>query len=367
MGDGTKENPFTREDVRKRIRQNGDTAKGLDFSGKEFEEEVDLCDLNLKGIILNNAGLFRAKFNGSNLAEAKLRGANLLQAKFNPMGDYELNKFANLRDADLSGADLSEAEFIGAFLDYARFDNAILEQADFTIIGRREPDLLYTDFRDADLRFSDFTGRSFFFTKLEGAFLNWAKITEGTFLGDADWGSYKIGEETKYKNYYTAEKLYRHLKVWYTNAGIYDVAGEFFFREMTAQRKRIEWWPRLAQRKGINWWLHPRHRLWSGLHSFVSGYGESVPRVVRFGALVLFGLALLYFFLHGVAPYNLSVQAFLNSLYYSAVSFTALGYGPWFTAASVRSWVQGTGAAEAFIGVFTIALFLITFTRKMRR
>jgi len=33
MGDGTQENPFTREDVLKKIEENGGTAKGLDLSG----------------------------------------------------------------------------------------------------------------------------------------------------------------------------------------------------------------------------------------------------------------------------------------------------------------------------------------------
>jgi len=33
MGDGTQENPFTREDVLRLIEENGGTAKGLDLSG----------------------------------------------------------------------------------------------------------------------------------------------------------------------------------------------------------------------------------------------------------------------------------------------------------------------------------------------
>ena len=53
MGDGTEQNPFTREDVLRRIEENGGTAKGLDLSGKRFEEGIDLRDeLDLKEIIL---------------------------------------------------------------------------------------------------------------------------------------------------------------------------------------------------------------------------------------------------------------------------------------------------------------------------
>lgn len=49
----------------------------------------------------------------------------------------------------------------------------------------------------------------------------------------------------------------------------------------------------------------------------------------------------------------------------SAASFTALGYGSWASQPSV--WAKGIGAAEAVIGVFMMALFLVTFTRKMVR
>ncbi len=333
MGDGTEQNPFTREDVLKAIEENGGTAEGLDLSGAVFEQGIDLHGLDLKGIILN----------GVDLPSAQLLHADLQYAKFNPH---------NSKPANLEGADLR-----GAHLEYAELKGAELCEAIFGLSGElshMKAHLDNTDLRGAKLFRADFNGVFFYDTKLEGTFIRGADITEAH-LGDADWGNYKIGEEIKYKDYYSAEHRYRQLKIWYTQSGYYDIAGEFFFREMEAKRKGVKWWPQ------------PWHRTWSAFHSFVSGYGERPLRVVRWGALVLFVSALLYFFLRGVAPYNLSLQAFLGSLYYSAVSFTALGYGPWFTGASVRSWVQGAGSAEAFIGVFTIALFLVTFTRKMRR
>ncbi len=351
-----KEKPLTREDVLKLIEQNGGTAERLDLSEKVFVEQIDLSDLDLSGIKLTNLRLFRANFNGSNLERAIMQKASLGYATFNPLN----SKGASLKGVDLRWANLHDAEFRGADLTVAQFQETPVQavvhppELQGKLLELLPASLERTDFRSANLFRANFKGCYFYGTKLEGAFVRGADILEAH-LEEADWGStYKIGEEIK-KDFYSAEGIYRRLKQWYTNAGIYDIAGEFFFREMTAQRKGIKWWP------------YPWHRLWSSFHSFVSGYGERPLRVVRWGALVLFGSALLYFFLRSVAPYNLSVQAFLNSLYYSAVSFTALGYGPWFGDTSVHSWVQGAGAAEAFIGVFTIALFLVTFTRKMRR
>ncbi len=292
MGDGTRENPYTREDIILKKGEMKNSYDWVDLSGGKFKYKIDLRGINLHGFILKKADLSGANLEGVDLSFAKLEGADL--------------SFANLKGADLA------------------------------------------------------------FAHLEGADLFSVELSSETKLADVEWENYILDEKEKWR-LGPVENGYRRLKQWYTNAGMYDIAGEFFFREMTAQRKQIKWWPQPRQWKQIGWWLHPRHRLWSLVHSFSSGYGERPLRVVRWGALFLLGPTLMYFLLRGVAPYDLSVQAFLNSLYYSAVSFVALGYGPWFDVASVHGWVRGAGAAQAFIGVFTVALFLVTFTRKMRR
>ena len=347
---GTEENPLTRADVKRLIRRNSLTAEGIDLSGKVFEDEIDLSGLRLRGIILNGAMLFRANFNGSDLTGGQLRAAKLIQAKFKCYTDKPSLKYANLRDADLSEADLTEAEFIGAFLPNTSFMNAGLSYANLSIEGRRAPDLHFTDFRGANLFSSDFTGRSFHFTKLEGAYINQAKLTEEhTYLGDADWGNYVIGEEKPRRDFYSAERRYRHLKQWYTNSGYYDIAGKFFFREMTVRRKMMKWWP------------NPLPHLWSKFVSAICGYGEKPERVILWAASVIGGLAIVYFLIGGVWQW----AALWRSLYFSVVSFTALGYGSWMKATS--DWMIGLGAFESFLGVFSMALFLVTFTRKMTR
>ena len=84
MGDGTKQNPYTREDVLRLIEENGGTAKGLDLSGKVFKAGINLSGLNLAEIILKEAVfLFRQEDNeregahleGANFWYAELQGA----------------------------------------------------------------------------------------------------------------------------------------------------------------------------------------------------------------------------------------------------------------------------------------------------
>ncbi len=300
MGDGTKENPYTREDVGRLIEEHGGSANGLDLSGKVFEDGVDLRDLDLQGIILKKAYLWDTRLQG-----AELRGAHLERAT-------------------LSAAHLERATLFDAHLEGAILFGAYLEGAD--LAGAH----------------------------LEGAFLAGAEFSSDTILDNIDWGNFILKEEKG--NFFKEEKpssfsfriaadTYRRLKMWYTNAGVYDIAGTFFYREMEAKRK--------AQ----SWKKEPASKLWSWVMRLLCGYGERYGNVVVAALVIIFGLAVVY----GFGGLNLAY-----AIYFSAVSFTALGYGSWVDI-TPQGWVQGLGAAESFVGVFMMALFLVTFVRKMTR
>ena len=333
-----KEKPLTREDVLKRIEEHG-SPEWLDLSHRKFEEGVDLSGLDLHKIILNDTHLFRAVFNGSNLYGANLNNADLQYAKFNSLNSEP----ANLHFAQLKGAHLENAEFRNADLSGAEFYGSI--EKSYTIAH-----LDNTDLRGAKLFLTKFEPCFFYGTKLEGIFLHGVDVKSALHLDEANWGSYVIGEE-KSGDFYSAVHYYRRLKVWYTQKGYSDIAGEFFYREMEARRKDLK--------SRVKPWHKDRVVL--ELSNLVFGYGERPWRVVRFGILILLIFALGYFTLDSAREWRF----FGDSLYFSAVSFTALGYGSWLQV--TNDWVKALGAFESFIGVFSIALFLITFVRKMTR
>lgn len=342
---GEKGKPLTREDVLRLVKENGGTAEGLDLSEQTFVEAIDLSDLDLHGIILKDARfsthfeggqLVGAKFDGSNLNGADLRSINLQYAQFRMLN----NQPTYLQAADLRGSLLLNTNFQGADVTGAKF-------GDLAKAGGYPAAMLDdTDLRGAKLSRANFKGCYFYGTKLEGAFIRGADIFDAH-LEEADWGNCVIGEE-KRGDFYSAIHYYRRLKTWYTNAGMYDIAGKFFFREMTARRKALKWRP------------NPLPRIRQTLYWLLCGYGESPWQVFASAAAVVLGLGLVYFAIGTLEP-----GTFLNSLYYSAISFTALGYGKW--TPEPIGWVKGLGAFEAFVGVFMMALFLITFTRKMMR
>lgn len=334
MGDGTNQSPYTREDVLRLIEQNGGKAEGLNLSGKVFEKGIDLRGLNnnhLQGVTLNNARFPQSLRRGAPLRGANLKGVHL--------------EGAHLREAHLEEADLSDTYLESANLGYTHLEGANLSGAH---LG------------------SAHLGRA----HLQGAILQDTEFSDDTGLENVDWGNYILGDESM--GFDVAVDTYRRLKQWYTNVGMYDIAGNFFYREKEAIRKQTQGeftaqlrsktiWSLFWSRRTLTWSF-----LWLSIYRLLCGYGEKTLRIVGWAALVILTLASAYFVIGSVWEWS----AFWKSLYFSAVSFTALGYGSWVN----ETWIDinnnliiGIGVSESFLGVFMMALFIVTFTRKMTR
>lgn len=323
MGDGTEKNPYTRKDVLRRIRKNGGTADGLDLSGKTFEAGIDLGGLDLRGIILNKV-IFNESYDGKKFLVAALEKTNLWLANLKSayLRDANLRKAnliaAHLEGADLVGAHLEDADLEGAYLNGTYLNEAYLEGAYL---------------RSANL---------------ERACLGEAQFSFSTELDNVEWGNYILGDE-KEGSFDQAAATYRRLKQWYQEHGMYDTAAKFYYRQKEANRKQLK--------------LRSKHwndRVASELMRALFGYGEKWERILIWIAVVIFGLAAAYYFLGSFGS-----ASFWDTLYYSTASFTALGYGQW--APQPTGWAKGMGAAEAIIGVFMMALLLVTFVRKWTR
>jgi len=100
--------------------------------------------------------------------------------------------------------------------------------------------------------------------------------------------------------------------------------------------------------------------LWRTLAKVLCGYGERPGRVIVWILAMFVGLAAVYFV--GSA---LPRRSFLECLYFSAVSLTSLGYGGWVP--TPDGWARALGAFESFAGYSLLALFIVSFTNRMRR
>ena len=99
--------------------------------GEDGGERADLRDANLRGANLHNANLRDANLRGANLHNANLHNANLRGANLRNANlcDADLHN-ANLRNANLCDADLHNANLYGADLYGADLHNANLYGAD---------------------------------------------------------------------------------------------------------------------------------------------------------------------------------------------------------------------------------------------
>ena len=97
----------------------------------EGGSRADLRDADLRGANLSDADLFGANLRGANLSDADLRDADLRNADLRcaNLRDADL-RCANLRDADLRNADLCRANLRGANLRNADLFGANLRGAD---------------------------------------------------------------------------------------------------------------------------------------------------------------------------------------------------------------------------------------------
>ncbi|MBI2916704.1 MAG: pentapeptide repeat-containing protein [Chloroflexi bacterium] len=408
--------PLTREEVEELVRQHNGPG-GLDLSGRNLSF-TDLSGMQLNGVVLTGASLRSARLRGASLQEADLSqaelvGADMREAELTGADLHEADlrqanldrahmAEVNLQQSDLSYASAVEAHLEGAALRGAKLTEVSLQRAFLASCDLKEADLTSANLQGARLTMADlsgadlkgaylentlcvrtrFVGADLTGSHLAGAYLNGAELNLSTaFAADmagahiefVNWDrGYVLGDE-KGRNYADAEAAYRGFRRRYDELGMHDHAREFFLREMIARRKAMWWGPGGSHslREGLRtfqpklvlralWPHHPFGWAVSLLVDVVSGYGERPFRLIFWMAATVLGLAALYYYTASITPTTLT-----NALYFSAASFTALGYALFEGQASPLA--RGLGAAEAFLGLFLMALFLVTFVRRMTR
>ncbi len=286
-------------DVREKLEERARTGVPMDGF---ILKGVNLENLNLvnhygEPFSLTNADLSRANLHNAHLYKVNLSGSRLLKADLSG---------ANLHCANLSGCNLLGVNLKACRLEHVEWGGQICQALTArTIQGTKNRDkavLLYEE----------------------------------------------------------AEEVARNIRKSCEGQGLFDIAGDFFHREMVFRRYQL---PRFSVR-----------RLVSKIVDVVSGYGEKPIRVVLFSALFIL-LCSVFYFLFGISDsgvvvqFNaeqasyLNIKAWLDCLYFSVVTFTTLGYGDLTPLGPSRFFA----ALEAFTGSFSLALFVVVFVKKMTR
>ena len=268
-----------------------------------------------------------------------------------PMTGFQL-KHADLYDINL----VNKKSDAGYDLRHANMDHCNLKLAHMFSINLYGTSLLKANLSGANLHYADLRrcnllGINLFNTKIENTRFGKSILQE-------EDAKKSINNATQL--YEEAEEIYRNIRKAFEYKGLFEYAGHFFYKEMIMRRMQMP--------------LFSYNRFFSRIVDLFSGYGENPVRVIIFSLALIFVFAIAYFIL-GVKlgdeiiaintsqTFSVNVYHFLQSLYFSVVTFTTLGYGDIVPIGLSRL----LSAIEAFTGSFTIALFVVVFVKKMTR
>lgn len=243
----------------------------------------------------------------------------------------------------------------------------------------RDADFYRADLSEAHFFALDLRGSSLMKAKLNSANLHCARLDGCNLLGadltnarldTIEWGERLKQERCAYQAvhegrkeearilFQEAEEVVRNIRKQCERQGLFETAGHFFTKEMTYRRYQM---PITSFKRGF-----------SKAVDIFCGYGESPIRVVIFSIALILCCALAYFLLGttasspiypGTSGITAAFLELLNAVYFSVVTFTTLGYGD-ITPQGVARFIA---ACEAFLGSFTMALFVVVFVKKMTR
>ena len=265
----------------------------------------------------------------------------------------------NFSRADLSGVEIFDAnlegfEFLGADLSHSDLTHCNLKGSDLTRAKLVNSRLWNTDLTGANLTEADLTGSDLSNACLHNTKLWHANIKDVKSLSVRNFSPralLNVGAKIDEEGLVSSEESYRALKNYFLQNGMYNDASWAAFKEKTMER--------LMLKKNRSW-----HYIPSLFMDISCGYGEKPHRIVISALLTILGFALLFWSFGGIESSVNPAGTLIWSdyLYYSAVTFTTVGYGDLIPKAS--SLFRLMAATEAFLGVFLTGLFIFTLARK---
>ena len=378
-GSGEQTRLVNRGDLQEVIEANEGSVQYLDFAG------LDFTGADIRGLDLSRAHFPRCNFSKVHAGPLiKMRDKELDPHDLATQGilDRWVNQQLDLGEEEVQPTRMAESFLTSAKLDGARFAYADMQGTIFNGSHAEGTDFLKADLRGAIFRFAQFVDVDLSNADLRDADLYRFRL-DTNFLDGVDWGDKHIVSHEKKGEWGYAIDVYVMLGRVHELAGMGGIAGEFRYRREQVRSARIldkglsrakapgeqgtacRWLS--AVRHGGGWTLVRWLGRW--IVNFTFGYGEREWRVVRAILLTLLVFTLVYF---DYSPIEFSTDGLGNLMqravqagYFSAISSTALGYGPW--VGQDLGWVKYLGAAQSFLGTFLTALFLVTFTRRWMR
>jgi hypothetical protein len=293
--------------------------------------------------------------------------------RFPGINDDEVEESVDLRGAPLAGFDFRvpiQEDDEGFTEEIAILSNIHFEGANLKHCGFQDGKIHDCFFEDTELDHSNFKGASLNNCNFQGADcqgmeIHGAKLISCDFLDanikDMSTASTILDQKTtfgrvlkseKEGSYHFASIEYKQIKEMYKNSSLHQEADGYHYKEMVAKRK-------IASVKSPTRWLN---YIFGDL---LCKYGTSFTRVLMASIIVIMLCAVLYTTNNSLLFHNEPIKEanFLNSTYFSIVTFTTLGYGDYHAIGLMRF----LAAAESFMGAALMALFTVIVARTIIR
>ncbi|ELY39796.1 hypothetical protein C496_14001 [Natronorubrum tibetense GA33] len=398
----------------------GADLSDADLSGADLRK-ADLSGANLKKTDLAGANLFETDLSDANLFEAKLSDADLVRANLSDarvIGADLSNvdtRDADLSDANLARADLSDAylvntDFSGAELRATDFSGAYLPEVDLSGVNLKSATFHNANLQEVILNRATLFRVDFRGAKLHGSLLGDARIdAETEFLGPPVNDGVRsphtcaaifskpccvydpnYSGESDETNEDKAKSVYQALEELATRAAQTRLQSQCFVRRQDIQkdvyRKTLLNGP--EQDSDETETIDSQPYLQSRLNSFeirsIAGmryaraktarmtllYGESPWRIIAWSVGFVVAVALVYPLNEWLRPigeepitYSRIAEEptlFLESLYFSTLTFTTLGMGDY----EPLGWGQAIATLNTAFGAILIALLVFVLGRR---
>ncbi|MBI4232669.1 pentapeptide repeat-containing protein [Candidatus Peregrinibacteria bacterium] len=286
--------------------------------------------------------------------------------------DEEVEDGIDLRGAPMAGFDfrvpiledddgysenvaiLSNIHFEGTILKHCNFENGKIHDCSF-----ENAELEHCNFENATVNNCNFQEANCLGVNLHNSKLINCNFSDAT-IRDISLASVVIDQKStfgkklrseKEDNYHFASMEYKQIKEMYKNSSLHGEADEYHFREMVAKRKTISI---KSPKRWFNFFFG----------DLLCKYGTSFNRVLFWAAIVILISAASHTVQNSLYFHNTPTKVgFLDSLYFSIVTFTTLGYGDYHAIGLMRF----IAAGEAFIGATLLSLFTVIVARTIIR
>lgn len=340
---------------------------------------------NLDRADFSKADLERSTFSRACLKEATFVGANLRKAFFSRTGGW---------NADFTEANIMDASFDGAVLYRANFQNSNAQDANFT--NSQNDQARPVNLEDAVFEGTDLRGADFSHARLFQAVFTNARINIRTQFDTISIYEHYPNMKGWFRHQNSPQEaavwVYRRLESLYEENAMSNVARQFYLNKQEARRKhhaqRISECRQMGEYQKMKY--HSSHYSVLTLMHRLTNHGESLWRIITRSAGIILLSSLLYPLLGGFASsqtgeiYQFSFTAWreidtfggamnvtrngiltlLQSLYFSVITFSTIGYGDLYPISAGSKALVGM---ESLIGAVMVALFIFVLSRRVTR